>query len=229
MLTDFFRKKQFYQIALNLISIVFVVFSLIYAYTLTQIKSVYVGKSFYFLISESTHIEASAHFVSQNGGAGYLLEDKQRQYVAFSVYLNEEEGQSVLSSIKRKEEQTSLLALTSYNLYFKTRKEKARAEEVKGAVSSLYSCIEVLNKEIVRLDKGATQQSSKRLLGTLQRQFVFMEKKYRKSFPKFSQVCKDGAEQLIRIISDIVYVGDLRYLACALCVDFVDLTENFSL
>ncbi len=229
MLTDFLRKKQFYHLALSVVSLTFVLISVLYAYSITTVKSVFVGKNFYFLISESTHIEASTHFVSKNGGAGYLLEENQREYVAFSVYLNEEQGENVLSSMKREGEQTALLALTSSNLYFKTHTQKANAEEIKGAFSSLYGCIEVLNKEIVRLDKGATQQSSKRLLEMLQRQFAYMEKKYKKSFPKFAQVCKDGSEQLIKIISDIVYVGDLRYLECSLCVSFVDLTKKFSL
>ena len=214
---------------LSVVSIVFVLISGLYAYSITTVKSVSVGKKFYFLISESTHIEASTHFVSQNGGAGYLLEENQREYVAFSVYLNEEQGQNVLSLMKPEGEQTALLTLTSSNLYFKTHKQKANAEVIKGAFSSLYGCIEVLNKEIVRLDKGATQQSSKQVLKLLQRQFGYMEKKYKNSFPKFSQVCKEGSGQLIKIISDIVYVGDLRYLECSLCVSFVDLTKNFSL
>ncbi len=217
-----------FKILVGILSVLFTVGSIGYAGTLYHAEKVELRKSFFFLVSASTHIEASTHAVTLNGGAGYLLSYKGQNYVALSAYLTEEEGEKVKAASGMFKEIT-LVKIDVDSLYFKTYREKAQAKTVVGALHSLYGCMEVLKGVVTRLDKGATQQSSDRVLETLERQFTFLKENYKKSFGKFSHVCKNAEGRLKNIRAGTIFVKDLRYLFCELCFAFTELSEDFSL
>ncbi len=224
-----FWKKRIYLIVTGILSTVFVCAFILYAYFLIGIETVSLNKSFYFLVSENTHVEASTHIIEQNGGAGYLLEAGEREYVVFSVYLKESDGQAVLSKVGALEENVSIVEQRIGKLYFKTRSEKEKKEQITGVFRSLYGCIEVLDKEIARLSNGATQESSKRVLGVLYKQLNYIAIETKAVFPQMSELCKNVAQKLFSFTQDIVYVKDLRYLQCEMCNKYVKLGETFAL
>ena len=74
---------------------------------ITNVEKIHINKEFYFLVSTSTHIQASTHYVEWNGGAGYLLENSGRTYVVYSVYTKKEDGLAVQTALIDKD--TTLL------------------------------------------------------------------------------------------------------------------------
>lgn len=225
MQTDFFGKRL-YLAVVGVTLVLFTLSTILYAAFLWQAQSVWLGQSFYFLLSPTEHIEAGAYDAQWKGGAGYLLEYDGKEYVALSVYLHEEEGIAVQNSMT---ENTSLLQIDVGWLYFKTCMEKRKVTLYQSALNCLHGCMEVLDGEINRLAKGATQQSALRSLGILWRQLNYLSAVYADFFPKYAQTCKCASEQLNNILSDIVYVKDLRYLLCDVTANYLQICKNFSL
>ncbi len=224
MQTDFFRKKIYFVILASLLAL-FITLTAIYAAFLSQAESLWLGKSFYFLVSNTEHVEAGAYDVQLSGGAGYLLDHNERAYVALAVYLKEEEGISVQGGM----DHTTLLQINVDKLYFKTLKQKKNKPLYQGALDCLYGCMEVLGLEIKRLDNGATQQSSMHTLSILLKQLCYLAKAYREDFSACADVCKYASEQLDALLSNIIYVKDLRYLLCDLTSGYIQLASHFSL
>lgn len=229
MRTDFFRHKKFIKRTVCALAVTFTFGCVGYAEFLSNAKTVSTDKNFYFLVSTSTHVEASTQTALQNGGAGYSLVFDERDYVAFSAYSQKSDGEQAQTVMKRVGEDTTLLRLGVDTLCFKTFKEKKNAAKIVGGLESLYGCIKVLEKEIARLEDGATQQSSKRVLQTLSKQFSFLKTEYERIFPSLSKVCAEADSDIQTVCADIVYVSRLRYLHCALCNSYVHLGEEFSL
>ena len=183
-----FLYKKIGRGAVCFLAFALILFSFGYAWYLSSVIVVNTSKSFYFLISSSTHIEVSTHEATQMGGAGYLFEVNGREVVALSAYIDETEAVTVNAGLK--DGQTEVLLLESSNLYLKTRKQKQSQSVYKNAFANLYGCIDILESEIGRLEKGATQQSSKRVLNALKKRFAVMGKEYENAFPSFKKVCK---------------------------------------
>ncbi len=225
MQTDFFAKKL-YLAAVGIALAFFTLSTLLYAAFLWQAQSVWVGHSFYFLLSSTEHIEAGVYDAQWKGGAGYLLEHEGKEYVTLSVYLHEEEGVAVQNSMA---ESTRLLQIDVGQLYFKTCEEKKKATLYQDALNCLHSCMEVLDGEINRLANGATQQSTLRILDILWRQLNYLSAVYADDFPKYAQACKCASKQLNDILSNVVYVKDLRYLLCDMTASYLQICGDFSL
>ena len=144
MQTDFFRKKSWIA-AVGCLLVLFVFSTVVYAAFLGRAQSVWLGQSFYFLLSNAEHVEAGAYDAQFNGGAGYLLEYGGNEYVVLSVYMKEEEGIAVQNSMADRAE---ILQIDVGRLYFKTCEEKRRATLYQSALHCLYGCMEVLDEEI---------------------------------------------------------------------------------
>ncbi len=224
MSAGFFRKRIW--IIIGSVTVVFAVLG-VYFYTryLKRATVAAVSQNYYFLVSESTHVEASTHEIQLNGGAGYLLEMTDREYVAISAYLSSEEANAVQESLT---EETKICKLGVEKLYFKSKEDKRKAKQIIGAFETFENAIDLLTQETKRLEEGATQESSKRILETLKRQFLFLKKEYDVIFPSYANVCKKAAERLSELIAGTVYAKDLRYLQCTLCHSYVTLAQEFS-
>jgi hypothetical protein len=192
---------------------------------ISQTQPIYLRKKFYFLVSSSTHIQASTHFVEWSGGAGYLLDYDGSAQVVFSVYLQEQDSLQVQSVLTDK--QTDVLTVSVESIYLYRKQDKAKKSAIKGAFQTLYNCCELLEKIIDRYAQGGTQESGKRLLKVLQEQLCFLSKEYTKSFPQYADVCQKGAEKILQLLETTVYLKDLRYLLCELCVSYMDLADTF--
>ena len=220
----YYKRKIGWCIAL--LCLVFSLFSMQQAYTYTQVDTAVLGERFYFLVSNSAHVQASTQTVVLNGGAGYLLNNTQ---VAYSVYFSQDEVMRASAQVQELDEGVEQVSLLADHLYFRTSSQKRDKEQILSAFENLRGCMQVLQEEIARLDHGATQESSKRILKTLQKQFAYLKKIYAGKFPAFANVCNLANEQLDQIVAGIVYNRDLRYLLCDLTVSYVDLSQNFSL
>ncbi len=221
----FFRKKLFVMLgAITLLCSVFGVY--LYTRYLDNATVEAVSQNYYFLVSDSTSVEASTYEIQLNGGAGYLMEQDGREYVAISTYLTEIEAQTVQKNWK---EDTKIFTVGSEKLYFKKQADKKNAKKIIGAFHTLEDIIEVLHLEINRLEKGATQESCKRILQTLEKQFAFLENEYEGFFPKYSKICQTAIKRLEKMINDTVFVKDLRYLQCELCEAYATLAKDFAL
>lgn len=225
MTTNFFTKKRWLYIGLSQLLACFVLICLLYSVYLNQVSTVWVGKSFYFLVSENEHVEVATHEAHLDGGAGYLLEHDGKEYIAWAVYLNDADGKAVQTTV---EEKTQILKKNVEYLCFKGKKKKEKSV-YQGALNTLYGCIEVLSQGISRLDHGGTQQACKRILSVLERQFSYLATTYQNSYPAFSNVCANVHKQLQNILNDTVYGKDLRYVLCGVSEEYIRLSADFSI
>ncbi len=200
-----------------------------YAFSLTRVEKRTLQTNFYYLVSSSTHLEASTHQAVLSGGAGYLLSHGGQEYVAFAVYFNEDDGLVAQRSLTERRTESVLLQKSVSTLYFKTSREKSLADLYISALKTGYACMELLNAEIARLEKGATQESSKRVLSELERVTAFLSQTYEREFPSFSAVCAGVSNELQILLADTVYANDLRYLLCDWSLEYIDLCNGFSL
>ena len=226
-MTTEFLYKRIGKIVTLFITFAFLCFSFVYAAFLSSATIVDTARTFYFLVSPSTHLQVSAHNAAQIGGAGYLIHASGRDYVAFSVYLTDTAASSVSNNLT--DTPTHIIPLESNKLYLKTRRQKGKESVYKNAFSCLMDCIRILDMEIARVEGGATQQSSKRILKSMENTFAFLSKEYQNRFAAFATVCRDAANTLSTFTKSTVYIADLRYLQCALCISYLNLSEDFCL
>lgn len=203
--------------------------SFAYAGQLSCVETVALDNNFYYLVSEDMQMEAGAEFIKLDGGAGYLLDMDGEEWVAMSVYLKEMDGVSVLNNLRKTGKTGKILAVKADRLYLKTKTQQKNALKYKGAFDSLYGCMQVLENCVFSLDKGMTQESCKRLLNALKRQFSYLKKEYQTEFSACSMLCKSAEEALTEMLSNTVYLRDLRYLSCQLAEGYVVLANEFSL
>ena len=211
------------------LSVSFTLSAFFYAKTLESALAVGAKKNFYFLVSDYESVEVSTQMIGLQGGAGYSLIYQNGEYAAYSVYFTESESRAAQSSVTQTGARAEIVTVTSSPLYLKTPKQKKTAKFIAGAFENLYGCMQVLNGEISRLEHGATQESSKRILKTLSRQFSFLGKEYAETVSGYKETCENAEKRLSEATASVVYAKDLRYLLCELSVAYANLSKNFSL
>lgn len=226
MTADFFTKKRWFYVVSYALLLVFMGVCMCYTTMLKRALPVWVGKSFYFLVSENTHIDVGAYETRLDGGAGYLLHFEGKDYVVLSVYFNETDGMAVQVGIS---EPTKLLQWNIPYLYLKTRTEKRKKEVIQGALNSFYGCIDILSQGIAKLEQGLTQQSCRRILTLLNKKYTYMQEVYKERYPPFSKVCANIQTEIEKLLSTTIYCKDLRYILCKACDAYIGLATFFSL
>lgn len=221
-----FKKAVNYTVGTLLLC--FNVGCLLFSLQLLKAKRVDVANTFYFLVSNSTHIQASTHETEIIGGAGYLLETQEREYATFSVYLSEKKAERARTALSERNVSAETLPVSVGEIWLKTKQEKKNAKVYRSAFELLDNFLQVLDGQIVRLTVGGTQESVKGVLEILKKQFVYTEKEYEKIFPEFSKLCRHTVKSLEEKLDGIVYAKDLRYLLCELCVGYAQMAGNFS-
>ena len=222
MSAEFFYRKLL--IALCAVALFFTAIPCVYAGIISHAESVDIATDFYFLVSDDVQVEAGAEFARLEGGAGYLLEHGKGEYVALSVYFDKADGLAVQN---RLEEDTLLLHKGVKRLYFKGKTKKKSTLYV-HAIRTFEGYISVLNECISRLEKGMTQESCKRLLKLLERQFKHAQTVFG-GYEAFQKVCAESQKELADICEETVYLKDLRYLLCWQAEKYVELCAAFAL
>ena len=227
MPTHFLLKKVISTVAASCLAFCLAVFA--YTHYLKNAQSIFINANFYFLVSEEVHVEAGAEFIKLEGGAGYLLQVSGKEYVVLSTYLTEEDGVSVKTALDKQGRTTMLLSASVDRIYLKTQKEKRNASMYEGAFAYLYQCFGVLEKCILRLEEGATQESCKRLLQPLAKQLCFVGSEYEKTYPTFSELCQQASEEITKMQINTLYAKDFRYLLTALAEKYVAMGKSLHL
>jgi len=209
--------------------LLFVYSILFFSYSLNRAESVYVGKNFYFLVSTPECTEVGVFNAQSDGGAGYLFSQGGKEYVALSVYLNIVDADIVQSALQAERETTEIKQASVERLYFSTGSKKEKKNVYVSALDCLYQYIMVLDGEIARLSKGGTQESSKRILRILSKQFSYLANIYGRAYEKFSRYCQTVAGDIDREIEQTLYVSRLRYILCDMCVNYLDFAKGFRL
>ncbi len=206
------------------VAIGIVAFGFFYSMRITGAQTVILEKDFYFLLSTDTRVEASAEFTKLEGGAGYLVEEGGGQYVALAVYLSKEDVLAVQEGLTG-EISTRILHKGVSALHFEGRAKKKSALYL-NALRTLEGYMCILNECISRLEKGSTQESCKRLLAILQRQFTFAAGEY-EEYPEYAEACGAWSRELEEMCKETVYVQKLRYLLCWQVETYLRLCEGF--
>lgn len=226
MSADAFFKKLLFRFC-GFILVLLTAGAGIYACAMHKAEKILLNTSFYYLVKKDAHIAAGVEFAKLEGGAGYLLEDGGMQYVALSVYFDENEGYSVRQNLKNAGKDTLLIKKEVPCLYFKGSEKKNKSLIVNG-LNTLKSYIQLLKNTIERLDKGLTQEKCKSLLDIQRKQYQYAKELYR-GYEELSEVFDQSAKELFIILSDVVYLKDLRYLLCWQTEKYLSLCSEFSL
>ena len=226
MSANFFTKKITMRFAF-IFSLLFISFCVGNAYLITQAKKNNLHTSFYFLVSQDVRIEASTELMKWEGGAGYLIENDGKQYVAYTVFTDKADGERVQRRLTLMGKETLLLPTKTQVLYFKGKK-KRKAGFYTSALELLRSYIILLEECVTRLENGMTQEACKRILKVLARQFHYAKNCYGE-YAEFSKLCQKSGEELILLCQNTVYLKDLRYILCWQAEKYVDLCSAFSL
>ena len=224
---SFFKRRA--KTLLSLTAYAIVVSFCLYAYSFTRIEKRALATRFYYLVSPSTHLEVSTHQATLSGGAGYLLTHGGREYVAFAVYFAEQDGVKAQTALEKNGQQACLLEKPITTLYFKTEDEKRNVDAYVSALNSNYSCMQLLYAEITRLEQGATQESSKRILLEIGRVLDVLTTAYKNVFKSYSSVCAQVSKGLQDVCTKTIYAQDLRYVLCNWSDLPVKLCAEFSL
>ena len=221
----FFRKRIVKIVALALLVCMLALACICARRKTVEIQT---SKDFYFLVDTSSHVEASTHGVQYVGGAGYLLEKDGGACVAYSVYVKEENALRAKETLLQDAKSVEAVKMTGGNMKIR-RKDRHKANALQGAMESLYGNICLLEAEIARLEDGATQQSSARILAILERNFEYLATHYADVYNAYAKRCLESARILDEMQKEIIYAKDLRYLQCELCVAYGELTANYPL
>lgn len=183
---------------------------------------------FHFLVSEEKSVEAGAEMMKLEGGAGYILRYNNKDYAVLSVYLSQEDAQSVQEVLSLQNRRADLICLSTKTLCFRGKTLRKKVDLYMGALRTFYSCLIVLEENITRLEKGLTQEKSKGSLTGLKRQLYYMSEVYADAYPDFSSLCGKMERQLQIECGGVVYASRLRYILCEAVDGYLDLTEKFA-
>jgi hypothetical protein len=225
MATVFFAKKGF---IFGVFAVIITGICCAYAWGISCAKTLFIHKTFYFLAAENVNVQAGAFEMELQGGAGYPMQFGEREYAVMSVYFSRDAANGVLAQLDNKKEMT-VLSRSCDKIYLKSRKEKLKAEKIKGGLSVLYACIRLLNGEISRLEKGATQESSARVLKAIAAQLCFWGKSNRSELPSFARGQEEIGESLLGFAGKVIFTQDLRYELCKMSDFYLQICSKYSL
>ncbi len=228
MSANFFKNRMI-AVALFATATLFTLGCVFYSWSFYQMEVYNVSKSFYFLVVDEVHIQASTAEIQYDGGAGFLLDYDDKEYLALAVYMKNSEAEQAKLAVANKYTNAKIVRLSSGNLYIKHKAQKNQVHKLIGALESTYGNMQVLNGEITRLANGATQSSSKRVLSHIADNLRYLEQENKEHFPAFSSVCAQTLQNLEEYTKDIVYAQNLRFLLCEWSVAYMRLTEEYNL
>lgn len=201
-------------------SLLLIVSAFVYASSIVNATEVFRPKTFRFLLSAETDLTVSANTAELNGGAGYILEQKKKAMVVYDCYLSEESAFAARKNLQNKNIPVTIYTRSLETLYLKTQREKKQAKKIVGYLNTLNGCIETLDVLIKGAETGAfSQERLKECLRVTELVLYALQ----------SESCKNCAEFLTKIRSDIVFAKDVRYVKVALCDEYIRFYQQFSL
>ena len=211
-----FWKKRVYLVITGIISTILVCVCTVYAYTLMGIQTIDLNKTFYFLVTKTTHVEASTHEIELSGGEGYYLEVNEEGYVTFSVYLNETDSQTVLAKVDSVDKNVRILTMRVKKFIGSVVLDKNANEVGKVAdvdfnndTGAIETVILTLQKNIFSSDELEIEFSDIATIGA----YVLLNKEIRVSFQVdiYNGAC---ISTTILLTKSYLYLPDTNNLLC---------------
>lgn len=216
--------KKIFQFTGVFCCFAFIIFCFVYSVAVKNAKVVRMNTDFSFVVKRYDSAEVGSFESQQLGGAGYAISVNGESCVAVSVYDSVTDAERIQNTLG---EEYYVYTMRANDLYLLTHTQKRNAQRYQGAFDSLNGCIQVLSQEIKRLESGATQQSSKRVLDGVQRQLEYLAQTYKNAYPVYAEVCEEAEKKLGKETENIIYAQKLRYLLCWMCEKYCDLTKAF--
>ena len=173
----------FKKLSLSLIIIAFVTVGAVALFFRYYAVKVALDVEFHFLVSEEKSVEAGAEIMKLEGGAGYILRYKDKEYAVLSVYLSQEDALSVQEVLSLQNKRAHLLCLSTKSLCFRGKRLRKKVSLYMGALQTFYAYLVLLEENITRLEVGLTQEKSKGLLTGLKRQLSYISEVYADVYP----------------------------------------------
>lgn len=225
----FYKKKSIFAYFSVCLSMIFTLGCFLYACVLSLAMRVENRKTFYFLVSACESVEVGYYQVVFDGGAGYLMKEKDRDCVAYAVYFSKTRCDQAALALENADKEADILVRETKDLYLKKGKEKKKYKQIRGALEGLFSCLKELEKVIEKLQQGVTQFSSKESVRALVEQLQFLSNAYQSVCENYRRECQSSAERLNGCLNGVLLCKDLRYELCVLCNLYLQTSEKFYL
>ena len=129
-------------------------------------------KTYYFVYYRTSDNALSAsslsEAVSNYGGAGYVLHHNGNYYVTFACYKTEDEAKSVVSNLKKRDLECSVLKVEIKEYRLQNRNAKKNQKLYLGNLDTLYSLSTLAYECANGLDTGEySQERAKQILSTI--------------------------------------------------------------
>ncbi len=223
MRTDFFYKNLRYVVGIVLA--VLLIASIIFSTKACKNAQILPYEvEIYYLVTEDVHVQAGAEFVRLEGGAGYLLENKGKEYVVLNVYFAQSDAKSVQDALSALGRKTQVISLSENTVKSRDKQGYLRLQKYIGALQSMYGCMNVFSQSIMLLEKGETQERVKEMLLKISAHLTYLSKIYG-DYNRYAQVCVKTAENLTLYKNEILYVCDLRYILCDMAYEYMKLMK----
>lgn len=226
MAVEFLKRQCRFFIAL-LCGAIFM-FSGVYAVQISSMQQTHVGERFYFLVSSSDlSVEAAVQVAYVNGGAGYLLQDEKNELAVYHCYFRLTNATRAQQELSKRGVDVCVYEKTVLKLYYKTKRQKQLAPQVEGYLHLLKGGYLTL----FQLAKGAengdfSQESLHECLGVTSSALQGLKtNKFALKSPRIAGIF-DLLEQMK---SSVIFAKDLRYVAVALCDEYLKVSTHFSL
>ncbi len=227
-MSTFFLPKNCLKNLAVIFTAFFVFLCVFYGGYLSKCITVPHNATFYLLTCSEMNVEVGMQFVRLEGGAGYLWEEKGKEYVVASIYKKAQEADNVCLSLKKTGEAYCVQSVGIQNLYFKGR-DKLKKDIYISALNTFRGYLDVMMHCVSNLDTGKPQNRIKNILSTSCHQLKELSKQYLEEYTSFAGLCRNIAEELQGIERGVIYSSDLRYITCEMLNGYLQLCNQFSL
>ena len=213
-MAEFFHIKK--RVVACICSLLIIALCVFQAYRIERAQLI-AGKSFYFLVEKAENTEACAYLSYQKGGAGFVL---QEGVVAHSCYTDERDAIMVKERLST-ENEIELLVFGGEMIYKKTEDEPF----FKG-MSTLQSCVQLLNEVANGLTESLTQQKADAVLHDIQTVLRGLKKRIVPVNVRFSSFLEEVEQRVGMARKGVIFAKDLRQIACFTALGIVNLEKE---
>ena len=188
------------------------------------------NKTFFFLVSDEEHVEASAENVYLDGGAGYVLASGKNVYAVYACYFTDSDAQNARKRLSEAGNAVEVVSVKENALYLKTAREKAFLAEIKSLLNVCYSGIRLFGELAAGAESGKyTQESLKEILNATASVLSAKLRDSTKICASLEDAIKEAYVRLETVVSGIVFAKDLRYMQILLCDGYLSASKDLSL
>lgn len=172
-------------------------------------------KTYYFLVRdcEDTTASAVSGQVYLAGGAGYLLEEGEKNAVVLSCYFQKTDAERVQGMMKEKDLDVRLVEMKTSDFTLKGESAKL-SNLIKGNAETIETCAKILYETANGLERSDVSQAAARaaLRGVSSSLKGLREGNKDERFTLWNSRLKEAERRAIETYEGIIFSKDLRYL-----------------